>query len=121
MVDHDMVDILIKWLILFDLLDDVVSSVSEDPSRFHEATFRTVRWLDRCISSHSNPTTQNLFGIVQGGLDVKIGGLREQCVEELIKRDCPGYAIGGVAGGEDKELFWRVVAKVCVCFFCDFG
>jgi len=109
-----MVDI----LILLFFLDDVVSSVSVDPSRFHEATFRTIRWLDRCISSHSNPTSQNLFGIVQGGLDVNIGGLREQCVEELIKRDCPGYAIGGVAGGEDKELFWRVVAKVSFVFLC---
>lgn len=24
------------------------------------------------------------------------------CLEELIKRDAPGYAIGGLAGGEDK-------------------
>lgn len=25
-----------------------------------------------------------------------------RCLEELIKRDAPGYAIGGLAGGEDK-------------------
>jgi hypothetical protein len=27
---------------------------------------RTIRWIDRCINAHKNPTTQNLFAIVQG-------------------------------------------------------
>mmetsp|Transcript_15783 Transcript_15783/g.18255 ORF Transcript_15783/g.18255 Transcript_15783/m.18255 type:complete len:124 (+) Transcript_15783:304-675(+) len=27
----------------------------------------------------------------------------------MIKRDTPGYAIGGLAGGEDKADFWRTV------------
>lgn len=30
----------------------------------------------------------------------------------MIKRDLPGYAIGGLAGGEDKEDFWKTV-KLC--------
>ena len=29
---------------------------------------------------------------------------------EMIKRDTPGYAIGGLSGGEEKEQFWRVVS-----------
>lgn len=29
----------------------------------------------------------------------------------MIARDCPGYAIGGLAGGESKDAFWRVVAQ----------
>jgi tRNA-guanine family transglycosylase len=28
---------------------------------------------------------------------------------EIVKRNCPGYAIGGLSGGEDKEHFWRMV------------
>ena len=28
---------------------------------------------------------------------------------EIVKRDCPGYAIGGLSGGEDKDQFWRMV------------
>lgn len=28
---------------------------------------------------------------------------------EIIKRDCRGYAIGGLSGGEDKDHFWRMV------------
>ena len=29
----------------------------------------------------------------------------------LIARQTPGYAIGGLAGGEDKDTFCRVVAQ----------
>lgn len=92
-------------------LDDVVSSVTDDDARFAEACDRTVRWLDRCMAAHSRPEHQNLFGIVQGGLDVSEGGLRDRCLDALIARDLPGYAIGGLAGGESKDQFWRVVAK----------
>ncbi len=88
-------------------LDDVVSSVSSDHARFEEATHRSVRWLDRCIAAHRNPLKQNLFAIVQGGLDISEGGLRDLCLAEMIKRNTPGYAIGGLAGGEDKDCFWR--------------
>jgi len=92
-------------------LDDVVSSVTEDDDRFREATARSIRWLDRCMQAHSRPQEQNLFGIIQGGLDTSPGGLREGCLSEMIARNCPGYAIGGLAGGESKEAFWKVVAQ----------
>ena len=96
-------------------LDDVVSSVAEDSTRFKVATYRTLRWLDRCYSAHSKPDKQNLFPIVQGGLDVSIGGLREQCLAGFRNRDdnVRGYAIGGLAGGESKDEFWRVVDQCC--------
>jgi queuine tRNA-ribosyltransferase len=93
------------------MLDDVVSSVSPDAARFAEATARTTRWLDRCIRAHARPTEQCLFAIVQGGLDVSSGGLREQSLCDLQQRDpwLGGYAIGGLAGGEAKHDFIRVV------------
>ena len=28
---------------------------------------------------------------------------------EMVKRDLPGYAIGGLSGGEEKDTFWRIV------------
>jgi queuine tRNA-ribosyltransferase len=28
----------------------------------------------------------------------------------MIKRDLPGYAIGGLSGGEKKDTFWKVVS-----------
>ncbi|KAL6056297.1 Queuine tRNA-ribosyltransferase catalytic subunit 1 [Balamuthia mandrillaris] len=90
-------------------LDDVVSSKISGP-RVEEAMHRTIRWIDRCIAAHKRPETQNLFGIVQGGLDPE---LRTKCAHELIKRDLPGYAIGGLSGGEAKDKFWKVVAQCC--------
>jgi tRNA-guanine family transglycosylase len=96
-------------------LDDVVSSVCTNNDRFIEATARSVRWLDRCLSAHTRAHNQNMFAIVQGGLDISPGGMRETCLHEMVKRNTPGYAIGGLAGGEVKEKFWRVVAHVSVC------
>jgi len=65
---------------------------------------RSVRWLDRCISHHDRSgkkDTQNLFAIVQGGLDPD---LRNRCLDEMIKRKdgVAGFAIGGLSGGEEK-------------------
>ncbi|CAN0016583.1 queuine tRNA-ribosyltransferase catalytic subunit 1 [Lampetra fluviatilis] len=86
-------------------LDDVVSSTVTGP-RVEEAMWRSVRWLDRCIAANKNPDSQNLFAIIQGGLDPD---LRLKCLQEMSKRDVPGFAIGGLSGGEEKQLFWRAV------------
>nr|KAG5698285.1 hypothetical protein BaRGS_016987 [Batillaria attramentaria] len=86
-------------------LDDVVSSTVTGP-RVEEAMHRTIRWLDRCLAVHKRPHDQNIFPIVQGGLDED---LRRQCARELVKRDVPGFAIGGLSGGEEKQHFWRMV------------
>jgi queuine tRNA-ribosyltransferase catalytic subunit len=100
-------------------LDDVVSSVAEDNERFRIATHRTLRWYDRCYKAHAKPECQNLFPIVQGALDTELGGLREQCLAGFRHRaqslgyNIPGYAIGGLAGGESKDAFWRVVDQCC--------
>lgn len=65
---------------------------------------RSVRWLDRCIAHHEKSgkkDRQNLFAIVQGGLDPR---LRDRCLDAMIQRkdDVAGYAIGGLSGGEEK-------------------
>ncbi|CAD5114432.1 DgyrCDS3564 [Dimorphilus gyrociliatus] len=86
-------------------LDDVVDSKITGP-RVEEAMHRSIRWLDRCIKAHKKTETQNLFAIVQGGLNPE---LRRQCAQEMIKRDVPGYAIGGLSGGEEKKHFWKMV------------
>lgn len=68
---------------------------------------RSIRWLDRCIGANKNPNKQNLFAIIQGGLDLD---LRRQCCIEMAKRDTPGIAIGGLSGGEAKDDFCKVVS-----------
>lgn len=86
-------------------LDDVIATTSPDNDRIKEAMERSVRWLDRCIDAHKNPETQNLFCIIQGGLNLE---LRKQCCIEMVARDTPGIAIGGLSGGEAKEEFCKV-------------
>jgi len=66
---------------------------------------RTHRWLERCIASWTNPT-QALFGIIQGST---YDDYRDECLAELVKRDLPGYAIGGVSVGEGPELMEKIV------------
>ncbi|KAI8341258.1 queuine tRNA-ribosyltransferase [Chlamydoabsidia padenii] len=87
-------------------LDDVISSLTTGP-RVEEAMWRSIRWLDRCIEAHERPHDQNLFAIIQGGLNKD---LRRKCVEEMVKRDTPGYAVGGLSGGEEKNEFWQIVS-----------
>lgn len=89
-------------------LDDVVHTLTTGP-RVEEAMHRSIRWLDRCIKAHTRKSDQNLFPIIQGGLDLP---MREHCINEMIKRDLPGHAIGGLSGGENKDHFWRLV-KFC--------
>ncbi|KAL9577006.1 MAG: hypothetical protein Q9212_006653 [Teloschistes hypoglaucus] len=71
-------------------LDDVIATTSPDKARMKEAMERSIRWLDRCIAAHKHPDRQNLFCIIQGGLDLE---MRQVCCEEMAKRDTPGVAI----------------------------
>ncbi len=87
-------------------LDDVIATTSPDLARMKEAMERSVRWLDRCILAHKKPETQNLFCIIQGGLDLE---LRKQCTKDMVERDTPGIAIGGLSGGEEKDAYCKVV------------
>ncbi|EEH59874.1 uncharacterized protein MICPUCDRAFT_25109 [Micromonas pusilla CCMP1545] len=93
-------------------LDDVVSSASTNDTRFEQATRRTIEWLDRCISAHRRPYQQAMFGIIQGGTDKY---LRTTSIEGLLGRNhhLPGYAIGGLAGGEHKKTFCEIVSQCC--------
>ena len=72
------------------------------------AVDRTIRWASRCKEAH-NRTDQDLFGIVQGGLDLP---LRERCSEELTRIGFDGYAIGGLSVGESHEQMVSVLDPV---------
>jgi queuine tRNA-ribosyltransferase len=73
-----------------------------------EATDRTTRWARRSKDAHARPD-QWLFGIVQGGVDPE---LRERSARELLAIGFPGYAIGGLAVGEQKQEMWRVLEQL---------
>jgi queuine tRNA-ribosyltransferase len=51
---------------------------------------------------------QSLFGIVQGGM---YADLRRESAERLVEMDLPGYAIGGLAVGEPREVTREMIAR----------
>ena len=53
--------------------------------------------------------TQNLFGIVQGGMYTD---LRKACAERLVEMEFDGYAIGGLSVGEPRALTLEMIAEV---------
>ncbi len=67
----------------------------------------THAWAKRCKEKWAaNPGGQALFGIAQGAL---FEDLRKESAEYLASLDFPGYAIGGVAVGEDTSDIRRIV------------
>jgi queuine tRNA-ribosyltransferase len=78
--------------------------------RIAGAVGRSLRWAARCAETHERLPLhfgfpQALFGIVQGGTDE---GLRRRCAAELVAMDLPGYAVGGLAVGEDIATTCRI-------------
>ncbi len=51
-------------------------------------------------------STQSLFGIIQGGMDLD---LRKESAERTIEIGFPGYAIGGLSVGEPRERTREVI------------
>lgn len=66
----------------------------------------TLRWAERCKKGHRN-RNQLLFGIVQGGMEKD---LRQASVQGTVGINFPGYAIGGMSVGEEKELMYETLA-----------
>lgn len=86
------------------------SATYDHAARLKLANERTVRWLERCKARHhalGGHDQRALFGIVQGGTNPEE---RSWCAERIANIELPGYAIGGVAVGEQSDDIARVVA-----------
>ena len=70
-----------------------------------ESTLRTLRWAKRGKDAFNNEN-QSLFGIIQGGI---YDDLRKLSALETIKLDFDGYAIGGLAIGEEKDVTYKMI------------
>jgi queuine tRNA-ribosyltransferase len=57
----------------------------------------SLHWAERCKRAFGAREQQNLFAIVQGGVDPE---LRRMSAEALVAEGFDGYAIGGLAVGE---------------------
>jgi queuine tRNA-ribosyltransferase len=74
-----------------------------------------VPWGEREVGSSNEEAGKNkfagkhqaLFGIVQGGM---YADLRRESAQRLVEMDLPGYAIGGLAVGEPREVTREMIA-----------
>ena len=71
-----------------------------------ESTERTTRWLHRFLAARTKPETTAVFGIVQGGTETD---LRIAHAQELSALNLDGYAVGGLAVGEDRDVMLEMV------------
>ena len=77
----------------------------------------TARWLKRCKAEMDRLNQledtvnrhQLLFGINQGGI---YKDLRTEHMDRIAELDLPGYAIGGLAVGEETEVMYEIIDEV---------
>lgn len=92
----------------------------ENPAEYSyakESCARTTRWLVRCKEEMARlnalPDTVNpdqlLFGINQG---CTYADLRRDHMKQIADLDLDGYAIGGLAVGEPKEVMYEMISEV---------
>ena len=92
----------------------------ENPAPYNyvkESCARTARWLVRCknemdrLNSLDDTINKNqmLFGINQGGT---YEDLRIEHMKQIAELDLDGYAIGGLAVGEEAEEMYRIIDAV---------
>ncbi len=79
-----------------------------------QAMERTHRWAQSCFDAHQSSATgaaagQALFGIVQGGTFPE---LRDESARAISAIPFHGYAVGGLAVGENKEDLYRFTGQV---------
>jgi queuine tRNA-ribosyltransferase len=108
--------------IQLDLGSDIIMAFDEclahpnTPEKIKESMELTFRWLKRSkeawlkgIDGKQNELSPKLFGIVQGGLDLK---LRKESLEQITSVDLPGYALGGFSVGEPPPLMHELLSQV---------
>ena len=100
---------------------DECTEYPAERSRAEESLLLTMAWARRSLDhfkAHRDEVvwreelggqTQNLFGIVQGGMYTD---LRKACAERLVEMEFDGYAIGGLSVGEPRALTLEMIAEV---------
>ncbi len=85
---------------------DICPPVDLDRADLAEAVRRTTLWATRQRAA-PRADGQLLFGIAQGASDPE---LRRRSIAELSELDCDGYALGGLAIGEERGVMFETTA-----------
>jgi queuine tRNA-ribosyltransferase len=84
---------------------DAVPPADAPRTALAEAVRLTTLWAERQRIAERAPG-QLVFGIAQGGTDVE---LRTRSIDGITALDFDGYALGGLAIGEDRDLMFETV------------
>src|ERR671933_2572384 len=82
---------------------DICPPVDVPRRELEEAVRRTTLWAHRQRAA-PRAEGQLVFGIAQGATDVE---LRRRSIAELVELDFDGYALGGLAIGESREVMFE--------------
>jgi len=85
---------------------DICPPVDVSRQALEQAVRRTTLWARRQRAA-ARPERQLLFGIAQGAADQE---LRRRSIGELTELDFDGYALGGLAIGEERPLMFETTA-----------
>jgi queuine tRNA-ribosyltransferase len=83
---------------------DICPPLPSPPEVIRSAVDRSALWAARAKAAHAparvGGASQAQFGIVQGGIDVR---LRSESARRTVELDFDGYGIGGLSVGETRE------------------
>ena len=92
--------------------DHVIPGQSDEASA-RDASERSIRWLARCLAEvkRLDPRDhQALFPIVQGGIHSHLRREAAKAIREM--HDWPGFGIGGLSVGEEKDAMHEMIEVV---------
>jgi queuine tRNA-ribosyltransferase len=85
---------------------DECPKLTTDKKKLSEAIDISTQWAQRCKIEFGNNKKKALFGIAQGGL---FKDLRIESIEKLKEIDFDGYAMGGLAVGENQADMFKIL------------
>ena len=86
---------------------DICTEIPAFYEKSKEADDITIEWTSMSYNKREKTnSTAALFGIIQGN---QFQDLRESCAIKIMDMEFPGYAIGGLSVGEEKETMYKIL------------
>ena len=87
---------------------DECPSLTKDKKILSKAIEVSTSWAKRSKIEFGSNKSKGLFGIAQGGL---YKDLRVESIEKLVELDFDGYAMGGLAVGENQSDMFKILSE----------
>ena len=92
---------------------DECPKLTKDKKILSKAIDVSTHWAKRSKIEFGNNKSKALFGIAQGGLDKE---LRIESIKKLIEINFSGYAMGGLAVGENQSEMFQILNETTKYF-----